>query len=209
MLTSDYSHKSDGTKLACTYDKLATTVTVGSRVLVADGSLVLEVVATDPAAGEVTTKVLNNCDIGERKNMNLPNAKVELPVLQEKDIDDLTNFAVPQQIDFIAASFVQCADDIKYIRQILGDGPGRNIKIIAKIENQEGLDNFAEVLTKPRKNKHGRDGRDERRETRDARRETKDERREERRETRDERRERRRDGEEPHTLTLSLSQGRT
>ena len=84
ILTSDYEHKSDGTKLACTYDKLATSVKVGANVLVADGSLVLEVVSLDPANGEVTTRVCNDQTIGERKNMNLPGVKVDLPVLQEK-----------------------------------------------------------------------------------------------------------------------------
>jgi len=77
--------------------------------------------------------------------MNLPNVKVDLPVLQAKDIDDLQNFAVPHKVDFIAASFVQSADDIHFIRKTLGEG-GKNIKIISKIENQEGLDKFDEIL---------------------------------------------------------------
>ena len=81
-------------------------------------------------------KIQNNQSIGERKNMNLPNVKVDLPVLQAKDIDDLQNFAVPQKVDYIAASFVQSADDIKFIRSTLGEA-GKDIKIIAKIENQE------------------------------------------------------------------------
>ena len=84
ILTSDYSHKSDGTKLACTYKALASTVKVGAQVLVADGSLVLEVLEVYPYRGEVKTKVLNKQTLGERKNMNLPGVKVDLPVLQEK-----------------------------------------------------------------------------------------------------------------------------
>ena len=98
IMTYDYEHKSDGTKLACTYDKLATSVKVGANVLVADGSLVLEVVSLDPANGEVTTRVCNDQTIGERKNMNLPGVKVDLPVLQEKDVNDLVKFAVPQGV---------------------------------------------------------------------------------------------------------------
>ena len=77
--------------------------------------------------------------------MNLPNVKVDLPVLQPKDIDDLQNFGVKRGVDFVAASFVQCAADIAFIRQTLGP-EGKDIKIIAKIENQEGLDKFDEIL---------------------------------------------------------------
>jgi len=142
-ITTDYSYKGDETKIACTYDKLPTSVKPGSTILIADGSLVLTV--TECCASSVKCKVENNQSIGERKNMNLPNVKVDLPVLQPKDIDDLQNFGVPNKVDFIAASFVQSADDIHYIRKTLGEG-GKDIKIIAKIENQEGLDKFDEIL---------------------------------------------------------------
>jgi pyruvate kinase len=66
---------------------------------------------------------------------------VELPVLQPKDVDDLQNFGVPQGVDFVAASFVQSAEDVRTIRATLGEA-GASIKIISKIENQEGLENF-------------------------------------------------------------------
>jgi pyruvate kinase len=104
-----------------------------------------QVVEVYPKKGEVKTRICNNQTIGERKNMNLPGVKVDLPVLQEKDVNDLVNFAVPQGVDFIAASFVQSADDIAFIRKTLG-AAGKDIKIIAKIENQEGLDKFDEIL---------------------------------------------------------------
>jgi pyruvate kinase len=93
----------------------------------------------------VKCNIENDQSIGERKNMNLPNVKVDLPVLQPKDIDDLQNFGVKRGVDFVAASFVQCAADIAFIRQVLGP-EGKDIKIIAKIENQEGLDKFDEIL---------------------------------------------------------------
>ena len=86
-LTTDYSFKGDETKFACTYDKLPSSVKPGSAVLIADGSLVLTV--TECKAKSVMCRVENNQSIGERKNMNLPNVKVDLPVLQPKDIDDL------------------------------------------------------------------------------------------------------------------------
>lgn len=84
ILTSDYSFKGDSNKLACSYPKLAESVKAGQTILCADGSLVLTVLSTDPANGEVTTRVENNCSIGERKNMNLPGVAVDLPVLAEK-----------------------------------------------------------------------------------------------------------------------------
>merc|ERR1719171_1246712 len=84
-IVTDYSYKGDETKIACTYDKLPTSVKPGSTILIADGSLVLTV--TECCAASVKCKVQNNQSIGERKNMNLPNVKVDLPVLQPKDID--------------------------------------------------------------------------------------------------------------------------
>jgi len=83
--------------------------------------------------------------IGERKNMNLPGAKVTLPTLTEKDEDDLIDFGLEQNVDFIAASFVRKAEDVEYIRDVLGP-KGSDIKIISKIENQEGLENYDEIL---------------------------------------------------------------
>jgi pyruvate kinase len=72
---------------------------------------------------------------------------VDLPVLTEKDVDDLKNFALKHKVDFIAASFVRKASDIDIIRSVLGE-EGKSIKIIAKIENQEGLENYDEILVK-------------------------------------------------------------
>ncbi|KAH8066456.1 pyruvate kinase [Aureococcus anophagefferens] len=145
ILTTDYDHKSDGTKLGCTYKKLPTSVKPGGQILVADGSLVLEVVSTDGTA-EVTCKIMNDCAIGERKNMNLPGVLVDLPVLQDKDTKDLVEFACPMGVDFVAVSFVQSAADVRTVRKTLDGAGGTKIKIISKIENQEGLDNFASIV---------------------------------------------------------------
>merc|ERR1712032_1795808 len=79
------------------------------------------------------TEVMNSVKLGERKNCNLPGVKVDLPVLQEKDKDDLQKFGIPQGVDFVAASFVQSAEDVESIRKTLGLR-GRSIKIISKIE---------------------------------------------------------------------------
>merc|ERR1712176_771171 len=128
--------------IALTYDKLPTSVKPGNTILMADGSLSLKVKSC--GSDHVMTTVMNNCKLGERKNCNLPGVKVDLPVLQEKDKDDLVNFGIPQGVDFVAASFVQNAADVKLIRDTLGMR-GRNIQIISKIENEEGLKNFDEI----------------------------------------------------------------
>jgi len=88
---------------------------------------------------------MNGCKLGEKKNMNLPGLIVDLPTLTEKDIDDIQNFGVKNDVDFIAPSFVRKAEDVKYIREVLGP-KGAHIKIISKIENQEGLENYDRIL---------------------------------------------------------------
>merc|ERR1711972_519869 len=138
-LVTDYSFKGDSTCIALTYEQLPTSVKPGNTILMADGSLSLKVKECGP--DWVMTEVMNNCKLGERKNCNLPGVKVDLPVLQEKDKNDLINFGIPQGVDFVAASFVQSAEDVKLIRNTLGLR-GRSIKIISKIENEEGLKNF-------------------------------------------------------------------
>merc|ERR1719284_2357984 len=141
-LVTDYSFKGDSTCIALTYEALPTSVKPGNTILMADGSLSLKV--KECGSDWVMTEVMNNCKLGERKNCNLPGVKVDLPVLQEKDKNDLVNFGIPQGVHFVAASFVQSAADVKMIRDTLGE-KGAHIKIISKIENQEGLNNFDEI----------------------------------------------------------------
>jgi pyruvate kinase len=90
-------------------------------------------------------RCLNGVKLGEKKNMNLPGATVDLPTLTEKDEKDLVDFGIEHGVDFIAASFVRKASDLDYIRDVLGP-KGANIKIISKIENQEGLHNYDAIL---------------------------------------------------------------
>lgn len=146
VLTSDYTYKGDETKLACSYDKLAESVKPGQQILVADGSLVLTVLSCDLSAGECLCRIENNTSIGERKNMNLPGVVVDLPTFTEKDVDDIVNFGIKHNVDFIAASFVRKAEDVKNLRKLLADNGGQHIKIICKIENQEGLENYDDIL---------------------------------------------------------------
>lgn len=142
-LVTDYDFKGDNTCIAITYKQLPTAVKPGQIILCADGSLSLKVKSCGD--DHVIVEVLNDIVMGEKKNMNLPGVKVELPVLQEKDKKDLVEFGVPQGVDFVAASFVQDAGDVKLIRDTLGLR-GRSIKIISKIENQEGINNIDEII---------------------------------------------------------------
>lgn len=146
VLTSDYHYKGDKHKIACSYPALATSVSSGQQILVADGSLVLTVLSTDTAAGEVLCRIENTCQIGERKNMNLPGVVVDLPTFTEKDVDDIVNFGIAKGVEFIAASFVRKGEDVVNLKKLLADNGGQGIKIISKIENQEGLENFDDIL---------------------------------------------------------------
>jgi len=146
VLTTDYEFKGDEKKLACSYPSLARSVTPGQQILVADGSLVLHVLSCDEGAGEISCRIENNVSIGERKNMNLPGVVVDLPTFTEKDKDDILNFGIKHRVDFIAASFVRKAEDVTNLRKLLDGNGGDKIKIICKIENQEGLENYDGIL---------------------------------------------------------------
>lgn len=146
-ITTDYSTLGDENTIAMSYKKLAQDVKPGSQILCADGSIVLEVTSCDVAAGTVRARCLNTAVLGERKNVNLPGVIVDLPVLEGKDIDDIVNWGVPNDIDFIAASFVRKGGDLDRIREVCGER-GKFIKIISKVENQEGIQNFDDILAK-------------------------------------------------------------
>jgi len=90
-------------------------------------------------------KVVNSHSLGEKKNMNLLVENISLPILQDKDENDLINFGLKEGVDLIAASFVREGKDIEAIRDMLGPR-GDHIKIIAKIENHQGIENYEEIL---------------------------------------------------------------
>lgn len=140
---TDYDKLGTADYLPCSYKSLPQSVRRGGKILVADGSLILKVL--ECRSESVLAEVMNNATIGEKKNMNLPGAIVDLPTLAPQDIIDLTDFGVAHGVDCIAASFVRKAEDIRNIRAVLGEA-GKGIQIIAKIENQEGIDNFDEIL---------------------------------------------------------------
>lgn len=131
------------TKTSISYKGLSEDVKPGSTILVDDGAIEFRV---DEIVGkDVVCTALNTGKLGSRKTVNVPGLKLNLPALSEKDINDLTN-GVKAGFDYIFASFVRRADDLHQIRKLLDDNGGQNVKIISKIESQEGIDNFEEIL---------------------------------------------------------------
>merc|ERR1740138_1086868 len=140
-LVTDYTVKGDESMVAITYKQLPESVKPGQRILVQDGTVVLHV--TECGEDFVMCKVANSAKLGEKKNVNVPGVKVDIPVVGEREVKDIVDWAVPNNADYIALSFVQSADDVKECRKHCGDKP---IKIISKIENVEGLKMFDEIL---------------------------------------------------------------
>ncbi|GKX54684.1 pyruvate kinase [Leminorella grimontii] len=141
--TTDLSVVGNKDRVAVTYSGFAEDLKVGNTVLVDDGLIGMEVI--EIKKGEVVCKVLNNGDLGENKGVNLPNVSIQLPALSEKDKKDLV-FGCEQNVDFVAASFIRKRSDVLDIRAHLKAHGGEHIQIISKIENQEGLNNFDEIL---------------------------------------------------------------
>jgi pyruvate kinase len=133
----------DSTQCSITYKELPDEAVIGSRILIADG--VIELKVLDKNETDVICRVVNGGTIGDRKNVNIPGATSKLPAITEKDIADLI-FGIENEVDFIAASFIRKAADVLEIRKILEENGGRHIQIIAKIENQEGVDNVRDIL---------------------------------------------------------------
>lgn len=130
-------------EFSSSYKQLAEDVQIGSRVLLDDGLIELCVVAKED--GDIKCIVQNGGRVSNRKSINLPNIVTNLPALTETDISDI-KFAIEHEFDFIAVSFVRKASDIIQVRQVLEKNGGSFIQLIAKIENREGVDNFAEIL---------------------------------------------------------------
>ncbi|MBY0005186.1 pyruvate kinase [Priestia aryabhattai] len=132
-------------KFSITYPGLIDDVHVGSKILLDDGLIGLEVLDVNKTDGEIKTKVLNPGTLKNKKGVNVPNVSVNLPGITEKDANDIV-FGIEQGIDFIAASFVRRASDVLEIRELLEKHNAAHIQIISKIENQEGVDNIKEIL---------------------------------------------------------------
>ena len=115
----------------------------GNTILLDDGLIGLEVLEIKD--NEIFCEIKNTGELGEIKGVNLPGVSVGLPALAEKDIADL-KFGCEKGVDFVAASFIRKASDVAEVRRVLDENGGSRIQIISKIENQEGVDNFDEIL---------------------------------------------------------------
>ena len=133
----------DDTKCTITYKELYKDVDVGSKILVNDGLVELEVAKIKDK--DIFCKVLNGGTIGDHKGINVPGAEINLPSMTEQDIEDI-KFGIKNDFDIIAASFVRKASDVSEIRKILERNNGSDILVVSKIENREGIKNFDEIL---------------------------------------------------------------
>lgn len=124
------------------YADIAKDLKVGNDILIDDGALDMRVI--DIIGPMVVAQVMNDGVLGAHKSVNIPGRHIDLPALTEKDKHNIL-FAIEQDIDFIAHSFVRNAQDVKAVQDIL-DEHHSDIKIISKIENQEGVDNIDEII---------------------------------------------------------------
>ena len=140
-----YTEEREGDETGCsiTYQQLVYDVRKGDTILIDDGLIGLEVQRV--SADKIECIIKNGGELGERKGVNVPNVKIHLPGVTQKDREDIL-FGIEQGVDYIAASFVRNSDCIMDIREILEDNHGRDIGIIAKIENAEGVENIDEIL---------------------------------------------------------------
>ncbi|MEF9922786.1 MAG: pyruvate kinase [Anaerovoracaceae bacterium] len=130
-------------KVSVTYMEMPQDLNKGDKVLIDDGKVLLEVLSTDEE--NVYCKVVHGGKISNHKGVNLPNIALKMEYLSKQDRGDIL-FGIDNQVDYIAASFVRRKEDVEDIRKLLKINGGENIKIISKIENVEGIENFEEIL---------------------------------------------------------------
>ncbi|MGH4117341.1 pyruvate kinase [Clostridium sp.] len=126
-----------------THKELYKAVKIGTRILINDGLVAMEV--QDVVGKDIHCKILNGGAVSNNKGVNIPETDTHLPAITEQDIKDL-KFAVENEFDFIACSFVRKASNVIEVREILKKYGGQDIMIISKIENREGVNNFDEIL---------------------------------------------------------------
>ena len=129
--------------VSVTYPQLHEELQPGQEILIDDGLVAIRVERIEGT--NIVCTVENGGTLSANKSINIPGVHIQLPALTEKDIDDI-RFGVENDFDFIAASFVRRAADVEAVRAVLHDCGGDDVKIIAKIENQEGVDNLDDIL---------------------------------------------------------------
>ena len=146
-VTMDYSYLGNKDKIAISYAGLYDDIHVGGRILIEDGNLTLKVIEKDEATHELVceAQAQNDRKIKNKRNCNVPGVVLNMPYVSPKDKADM-EFACDQGLDFIFASFVRRPDDIRQIREILAAKGNTHIRVISKIENQEGVSNMEEIV---------------------------------------------------------------
>ena len=135
-------------RVSVTYKNLADDIEVGTRILIDDGNVALrcaDILHNEDGTADVICTVTSGGVVSNNKGVNIPGVKLSMPYLSETDISDI-RFAAKENFDFIAASFVTCADDVIGVRKILEEEGRPDIRIIAKIENGEGVKNIDSIL---------------------------------------------------------------
>ena len=130
-------------KTSITYKGLPAELKKGDEVLIDDGKLRLKVLETTET--DIVCEVIIGGEVSNHKGINVPNVALSMEYLSPVDKEDLL-FGIAKDVDYVAASFVRRAEDVKALREFLTANGGENIKIISKIENTEGIDNFEEIL---------------------------------------------------------------
>lgn len=138
----------DSSRVSVTYKDLPNDIEVGTNILIDDGNVVVrcsDIIGNADGTAEIVCTVLNGGLLSNNKGVNIPGVKLSMPYLSEVDISDI-RFAAQEGFDFIAASFVTCADDVLAVRKILEEEGRSDIRIISKIENGEGVKNIDDIL---------------------------------------------------------------
>lgn len=133
----------DETKCSISYEELYQDIKVGGEILVDDGLLRFKVTGVEGKS--INCIVTVGGKIKNHKGVNVPNVVIKLPSITEKDIEDI-KFGCEMGVDFIAASFIRKASDVLDVKKVLAENNGKHIKVIAKIENQEGVDNIDDII---------------------------------------------------------------
>ncbi|MBQ8166047.1 MAG: pyruvate kinase [Lachnospiraceae bacterium] len=133
----------DNTISSITYKDLAKDVEIGTKILIDDGLIELKV--KDIIDEDLVCEVINGGFVSNHKGINVPGVHLNMPYMSQKDIDDIL-FGIKQDVDFIAASFVRSAKDVLEIRKLLDDNGGKDINIISKIENAEGVKHIDDII---------------------------------------------------------------
>ena len=130
-------------RVSVTYNRLYEDLETGMKVLIDDGLIEMKVEKVEHT--NIVCRVLNGGVVSNNKGINVPDVNLSMPYLSEKDREDIL-FGIEQDVDFIAASFVQNKEDILQLRKLLAKNGGEDIKIIAKIENKQGVANVDEII---------------------------------------------------------------